>query len=381
MIIVDNKSKCCGCTACESICPYGAISMQADNIGFVYPQVDKVNCVDCGLCERVCAFNSIDISQSDRYPIAYAARHKDIEEVENSRSGAVFVALSDVILNEKGVVYGAALTERFVVVHRRATNMHERDALRGSKYVQSDLNGIFKQVREDLKEGITVLFSGTPCQVAGLKSYLNLLKIDMRNLLLVDVVCHGVPSPSYWQDYLSYIESKENSDIVKVNFRDKRKFGWSSHRESFQFSNGKTKSYNHNFYHDIMLRRSCGVCPYANIKRVSDITIGDFWGWENLGLSINNDNKGVNLVLINTNKGESLLNKVKDNDVECYPVGIDQSLQPNLLKPTNTHPLQGKFEADYIRRGFEYVGKKYTDLGWQWQWRRFKGTVKKILMK
>ena len=381
MVIVDNKSKCCGCTACESVCPYDAISMQPDNLGFVYPQVDKANCVECGLCKRVCAFNNIDISQSDKYPVAYAARHKDIEEVENSRSGAVFVALSDVILNDKGIVYGAALTERFVVAHRRTTNMHERDALRGSKYVQSDLNGIFKQVREDLKKGISVLFSGTPCQVAGLKSYLNLLKIDIRNLLLVDVVCHGVPSPKYWQDYLFYIENKENSDIVKVNFRDKRKFGWTSHRESFEFSNGKTKSYNHNFYHDIMLRRSCGVCPYANIKRVSDITIGDFWGWEKLGISINDDNKGLNLVLINTTKGESFFSKIKDEQLISYPTEVSQSLQPNLLRPTNIHPLQALFEDDYAKRGFEYVGKKYTDLGWRWKWYRVKMFVKSILRK
>ena len=130
-----------------------------------------------------------------------------------------------------------------------------------------------------------------------------------------------------------------------------------------------------------MLRRSCGICPYANIKRVSDITIGDFWGWEKLGLSINNDNKGLNLVLINTKKGKSFFTKIKDEQLISYPTEVSQSLQPNLLRPTNIHPLQASFEDDYNKRGFEYVGKKYTDLGWRWKWYKVKMFVKNILRK
>ena len=236
MIRITDKAKCCGCTACASICPHDAISMQPDALGFLYPVVDESKCTDCGLCEKVCAFHeNYDKSQNLPEPLAYAARHKDMREVETSRSGAAFIALSDWVLRLGGVVYGAGYADHFRVVHKRATSREERDEFKGSKYVQSDLNTVFRQVKKDLKDGLTVLFSGTPCQTSGLASYVG--KRLRENLYLVDIVCHGVPGPYLWRDYLAYLEKKQGSRICWVNFRDKQEYGWAAHRETFKFVN------------------------------------------------------------------------------------------------------------------------------------------------
>lgn len=240
MIRIVNKSQCCGCTACASICPHNAISMEPDVLGFLYPIVDEQKCTNCGLCEKVCAFNEhYDTSLNLSQPDAYAARHKNMQEVETSRSGAAFIAISDWILKKDGVIYGVGYTDHFRVVHKRATTREERDEFKGSKYVQSDLRGIFQQVKADLKSGRIVLFSGTPCQTSGLASYIgNKLR---ENLYLVDIVCHGVPGPFVWRDYIAYLEKKHGDRICWVNFRDKQKFGWKAHKESFKYVKGGVK--------------------------------------------------------------------------------------------------------------------------------------------
>ena len=220
MIDIKNPADCCGCTACASICAHDAITMKPDALGFLYPVVDKEKCVDCGLCEKVCAFNDhYDTSLNFDKPLAYAARHKDMNEVETSRSGAAFIAISDYILEQGGVVYGAGYTDHFRVVHKRATTKEERDEFKGSKYVQSDMTGVFRQVKKD--------------------SYVG--KRLRENLFLVDIVCHGVPSPYMWRDYIAYLEKKQGSPIVWVNFRDKQKYGWAAHHETFKFKNGGAK--------------------------------------------------------------------------------------------------------------------------------------------
>lgn len=240
MIQIKNPADCCGCTACVSICAHNAITMQPDAMGFLYPVVDKSKCTDCGLCEKVCSFNDdYDTSLNLLQPDAYAARHKDMNEVESSRSGAAFIAISDWILRQGGAVYGAGYTDHFRVVHKRATTKEERDEFKGSKYVQSDLTGIFRQVKKDLKNGMIVLFSGTPCQTSGLNSYVS--KKLRENLYLVDIVCHGVPGPYLWRDYLTYLEKKQGDKIYWVNFRDKQEFGWTAHHETFKFVKGGVK--------------------------------------------------------------------------------------------------------------------------------------------
>ena len=361
MIRINDPADCCGCTACASICNHDAITMEPDALGFLYPKVDESKCVECGLCEKVCAFNdNYDKSLNLPKPDAYAARHKDMDEVMKSRSGATFVAISDYILEQGGVVYGAGYKDHFRVAHKRATTKEERDEFRGSKYVQSDLTGVFRMVKQDLKNGHTVLFSGTPCQTSGLNSYVG--KKLRENLFLVDIVCHGVPSPFMWRDYIAYLEKKQGSPIVWVNFRDKQKYGWAAHHETFKFKNGGggKMSFTFLFYKHVMLRRSCQKCKYCNLKRPSDITLADFWGWKNTDQDINADDKGLSLVFLNTEKGKKLFEKVRERMI-TIPAELDNCMQPNLKHPTVFDSRRNKFEQDYKNKGFEYVFKKYGE--------------------
>lgn len=373
--MIQNKDKetCCGCTACESICPTGAISMKADPLGFLYPHIDINKCIECGLCERVCSFHS-HYSKEDNLPEPniYAVRHKSIEQIERSRSGAMFIALSDFILENGGIVYGAGYTDHFRVVHKRADNIELRNEFRGSKYVQSDLNTVFRQVKSDLCEGRWVLFSGTPCQTSGLKSFLSLSRTDCTNLYVVDIVCHGVPSPYFWRDYTTYIEGREGQSIVTVNFRDKQELGWTAHKESFVMKDGKKcieDSYTFLFYEHIMFRHSCGICPYCNFTRPSDITLADYWGWERVNKSFNADDKGVSLVLVNTPKGDKWFHQVQDR-IDYFTTNATACLQPNLSHPSKIHLFRGQFERDYKRKGIGYIIRHYTGKGWRFKFRK-----------
>lgn len=379
MIRLNNKSDCCACTACANICSHQAITMQPDGLGFLYPVVDSDKCVDCGLCENVCAFNDHYSKELNlKEPDVYAVRHKNIQEIEQSRSGAMFVAVSDWILDNGGIVYGVGYADHFRVVHKRASTKEERDEFRGSKYVQSDLNTTFVQVKNDLKKGLHVLFSGTPCQTSGLRSYLSLLRVDMNKLYVIDIVCHGVPSPYFWRDYLSYVECKQGMKAVAVNFRDKSKSGWASHKESFTFENGVVYTFAFTFYQHIMFRHSCGVCHFTNFQRPSDITIADFWGWERVDPIFNEDDKGVSLVLLNSEKGRRLFHQVK-GELDYIPTDMEHCIQPNLEHPTVIHPKRDAFERDYVKYGFVYVGKKYGDMGWRNRANRLLKTVENVL--
>lgn len=374
MIKINDKADCCGCTACASICPHDAIIMQADAMGFLYPVVDEVMCVDCHLCEKVCAFHDkYDISLNFLQPEVYGARHKDVHEIERSRSGAAFVAISDWILKQGGVVYGAGYKDHFRVAHKRAVSRKERDEFRGSKYVQSDLTGVFKAVKNDLKDGLIVMFSGTPCQTSGLNSFVGKMR---TNLYLVDIVCHGVPGPYLWRDFIAYIEKKQGDKVCWLNFRDKQEFGWTAHKETFKFVNGQGKMiFPLSFYKHIMFRHSCGKCPYTNTKRPSDITIGDFWGWEKTDQAFNVDDKGASLVFVNTEKGRNLFEVVQDK-MNIIPVKLEDCMQPNLCHPSDIHPKRMEFEKDYQHKGFVYVMKKYGEIGWRYNAGCF---LKKIL--
>ncbi len=382
MIQIKDKSDCCGCTACASICPKDAITMEPDTLGFKYPKVDLSKCIDCGLCEKVCAFNdSYDKSLNLKEPEIYAVRHKDMHEIETSRSGAAFIAISDFVLENGGIVYGVGYKEHFKVTHKRATTKWERNEFKGSKYVQSDLDGIFRQVKEDLKQGNTVLFSGTPCQTAGLNSYIG--KKLRENLVLVDIVCHGVPSPYIWRDYLAYVENKYKSKVVKVDFRDKSRIGWSGHIESFVFDNGnkiESKIYTDLFYQHIMLRPSCGYCHYTNFNRPSDFTIADYWGWERINPNFNKDDKGVSLVLINTRKGIDLFRNVLET-LDKIQTNLEICLQPNLKKPSILNPQWKKFVRDYKRKGFVYVMYKYREENRIYNLCKFLNRIKRKMIK
>ncbi len=388
MINITNKENCCGCTACATVCAKGAIKMKPDALGFLYPEVNKDLCNNCGLCEKVCAFHpNYDKSQNLEEPDVYAVRHKDMREIETSRSGAMFIAISDWILDQGGIVYGVGYVDHFRVAHKRATNKEERNEFKGSKYVQSDVNTTFSQVRKDLKDGLYVLFSGTPCQTSGLQSYLKTLRTDTTKLYIVDIVCHGVPSPFFWRDYLAFIEKKQGKKATEVNFRDKSKLGWSAHKESFKFGDTYTYTYTYTytFYQHIMFRRSCGVCHFTNLQHPSDITIADYWGWKKaVDPAFNADNKGVSLVLVNTKKAQGLFEAI-NGDLNYIKTDTKSCLQPNLQYPSHIHPKRDDFERDYVKYGLIYVCKKYGDMGWKWQVRYFargcKGVIKNVIRR
>jgi len=359
--ITDNKN-CCGCTACEAICPKDAITMEPDCMGFKYPKVNLNKCIDCHLCEKVCAFHSeYDVTANFDKPFAYGVRHLNIEQVKTSRSGAAFIALSDSVLRSGGIVYGVGFKPGFVVSHIKATTPKERDAMKGSKYVQSDLYGIFRQIKSELKEGQQVLFSGTPCQVAALKSYLG-VKL-LQNIYLIDIVCHGVPAPVVWDDYIKWLQDKWGTSIREVNFRDKR-FGWRVHRESYLTDKGLKfcNSFTRGFTRGLIIRPSCQVCPYANTKRPSDISLADFWGWEKNAPEWNTDDLGLSLVMVNTPKGKELLEQsLTDLDVREFP--IENCMQNQLRRPVCLNHRYEEFARIYETLGFVATMRRFNCIG------------------
>ena len=363
MRLNKNQYNCCGCTACENICPKQAISMQPDSLGFLYPKIDNDKCIDCGSCVRICKFTDGLGNESKDLPIVFAVRSKNVKELCKSQSGAAFFELAKVFIQLGGVVYGASLESDFTVKHIKVTTLEGLDRLRMSKYTQSQLSGILQQVKADLQNGRNVLFSGTPCQISGLNAFIP--EKNKMKLTTIDLVCHGVPSPFVWKKYIEYLEDKYGT-VKGCIFRDK-KFGWASHFETFSFSNGKTMStriFRDLFYDNLMLRYSCYECPFTNFNRVSDITIGDFWGWSKFSTQFN-DNLGVSLVLINSEKGKYLFNAVKPY-IQYIQSNANDCLQPQLQHPSQKNPHREQFEYDFEQKGFQYVARKYGAIGFNY---------------
>lgn len=358
MIKIEDKKDCCGCTACASICPHNAITMKPDVMGFLYPVVDETSCVECGLCEKVCQFHD-GYRRYDNYdtPEVFGCRHNDEQELSKSQSGAAAWAITQTFLQQPGVVYGVGYESVTHIVHKRATSLDECQEFRGSKYVQSDLRGVFRQVKDDLKAGHRVLFFGTACQVSGLKSYIPVQ--FQERLTVVDIVCHATPSPAFWKSYVEYMQSKYKSQVVKVDFRD-HVFGWHSHEESFYFANGKKVSshiFRALFYDHLIIRNSCMNCHFTNFKRVSDITLSDFWGWENHYQEWN-DNKGVSLFLVNSKKGEQLYQQCQTY-LSFIRSDMDKCVQPQLQHPAEEPADYHTVAPLFKEKGFKGVARKY----------------------
>lgn len=360
--VFDKKDECCGCTACKSICPTKAIEMISDEEGFLYPLINQNFCIDCGLCKKVCAFQKLN-DESNRFETSavYAAKHKDDVVRMSSTSGGAFTAISDYVFNQEGVVYGVAFDEEMNVIHQIANTKEEREKLKGSKYVQSDLKNTYVDIKKLLEDGIIVLFTGTPCQTAGLSSFL--AGINTERLILCDIVCHGTPSPLMWSNHIKNLQNREGSRVVNYYCRHKVK-GWHAHNEMVVFKNGKkeyksSRSQKHKllFYSHNILRPACHNCKYTNLIRPSDITLADFWGIEKTMLNFD-DNKGISLILVNTLKGKDVFNKVKENLI-YKKSNTKACLQPQLQYPSPKSERRIQFWNDYNSKGYEYIAKKY----------------------
>ncbi len=324
IVLFKNKKTCCGCGACASICPKEAISMKPDNQGFIYPVIDSDLCVSCGACKKVCAYQN---ESSLHKPVqAYAAVNKAKEQLEKSASGGIFAAAATFFLENNGVVFGSALDfeDGHPIAHLIGIeDIEQLKRIQGSKYVQSSVEQTYKQARRKLDVGKNVLFSGTPCQIAGLYGY---LRKDYSNLWTIDVICHGVPNLRFFDDYLHIERQKRGGIPIGYSFRDKKR-GWGmnarldlkcpSGGEKSIYIPARLTSYNTLFLDGDIYRENCYECPYAHKERVADLTIGDFWGIERehpelLKQEAFDERKGISCILANTAKGVELCNKLTD---------------------------------------------------------------------
>ena len=378
-----HKIDCCGCTACANICPQSAIKMESDSLGFLYPRVNSDKCTDCGICIKKCQFKTdYDISADHKTSIVFGVRNKDGNELLKSQSGAAFYTIAEYLMNAGYIIYGVGLDDVFRAVHKRVSKVEEIQNLRGSKYIQSDLGNSFELIKIDLQEGKRVLFSGTACQVAGLLSYIP--KKLYANLLTLDIVCHGVPAPAVWSSYLAWIEKKYNNKIQMPNFRNK-KYGWHSCRETFLMKNGielTRDSFRFFLMSDshFATRTSCSKCPFTNFQRVSDLTIGDFWGWEKHHTQYN-DNLGVSLLLLNTPKGQEVYKSILPF-IDSIPSDKEECLQPQLIKPVHIDlNLSATFKKDFEENNFDYILKKYANESWKYKLRSTLSSLKRKFLK
>lgn len=362
----SNKSECCGCTACANICPKNAITMKEDFEGFLYPVVDKEKCINCGLCKKTCPMinkNKREVEIEE----AYALRTKDKNVLKNSTSGGFFTPIAEYMINNGGIVYGVGFDENLKVCHKEARTIEQVQEFRGSKYVQSYLGNIFKKVEEQLKNNKNVLFSGTPCQIEGLK---NFLRKEYKNLITVDVICHGTPSPKLWNEYIKYQEEKYKSKIKEVYFRNKT-YGYHSGTMKLVFNNGK-KYYGSarvdymlkSFFKEISSRPSCYNCKFKTRNHVSDITIYDCWSIEKLNSNVKDDDLGYTNIIVNSESGKDIIDKIIDK-FEIYKVDIDNQIKcDGIMVEHSAIPNQNRDE--YYKRlekdGIEKNIKKYINI-------------------
>lgn len=370
MILFENKKDCCGCGACFNACPKNAVSMQEDDFGYIFPVIDSSLCVECGKCKQVCAFQNHAETNTPQEVFAAAAKNSDI--IMNSSSGGVFTALAGHIIENGGIVFGAAFGEDWNVRHIAVENKDQLRLLRGSKYTQSSTGTAFRQAQELLRKGKTVLYSGTPCQIAGLKGFLGK---EYDTLLTVDLVCHGVPNNRMLSDYIKLLEQKENGKIVKFTFRDKS-IGWGKNGSAvIESPNGKryrkklwesASSYPYYFAASLICRENCYSCRYACSNRPADITLGDYWGIEKahpqyLSDKLHDDSKGISVVIANTAKGSSYIRNISDA-VELKPSDFESASSGNerLRHGSECSPKRAEILELYKTGGWTAVDNRHS---------------------
>lgn len=354
--MICEKGKCTGCFACYNICPKGAIEMREDEFGFIYPKIIESKCINCGLCKKICpSINNVPKKEPLK---CYAMYSKEKNIRSKSTSGGVATQISKIFIENDGVVYGAVFEENCIVIHKRITTIKELDLLQGSKYVHSYIYDTYKQVKNDLTNDKKVLFIGTPCQIAGLKNY---LMKNYEKLYLIDIICHGVPSQKYLKEEVFRLSKSKKID--RVNFRKNNNYGFyiMKNRKCIYEAAKEKSPYADSFMIGISLRDNCQHCSYADKKRISDITIGDFWGLNKNSKLYQEKENGICTVICVTEKGQSLVNKIKDYfefEVREYSESVAGNTQ--LRCPINKYKEAQKFKKDYLKYGFNKAYKKNT---------------------
>ena len=361
-MIEEVGKKCCGCSACVNICPQNSIVMQENSEGFLYPVVRKDSCINCELCENVCPILHPQRIEKPSYHEAWGGTCKNEDILYNSSSGGLFTLLAQEILAQGGCVFGAAFSNDFEkVTHIMVTKPEDLGRLRGSKYLQSEMNTCYRQVKQELLSGRKVLFSGTPCQIAGLKGYLGKA---YDGLICVDVICHGTPSSKVWKTYLNHLERQLGGGVSSVSFRNKKQ-GW--HKFGLYLKNAD-KVYYRDLYKDpylrmflnnTCLREACYQCVMKKQGSVSDITLGDFWGVENVAPKLYN-NRGVSLVLLHSEKGREVLYKVRPM-LTGGQIDYDAAIKRNSAYRHSVRRPKGRdtFFDDFGNFNWEKMEKRY----------------------
>lgn len=363
---ICDRDSCTGCMACASVCSKNAIKAVEDSHGFTHPVVDSDRCINCGSCVKVCPTNTQP--KYKKTEEVYACWQLNKKKRFDATSGGVFMTIAEEFIASGGVVYGASFDENFVVRHTRIKSLENLKKVRGSKYVQSVTYGIFETVKSDLLTGTRVLFSGTPCQVAALKNYLGK---EYKELYTIDIVCHGVPSPKVFREYLSNIKDKYRQNIASINFRWKRP-SWSVFSMRICFTNGeeyRANKFKDPFLYfflagggDLTLRRSCFQCRFTSPERVGDITLGDFWGIRAEHFVQRGIEKGVGLVLVNSSKGSELFKEAQTQLYVERRDWYDANCSNRSFSSAWSKPLRfDEFWEFYNENGFEKSQKKFCD--------------------
>lgn len=370
MIEIKDKSTCCGCGACYNICTSNAIAMQEDSEGFLYPVINPKYCIKCGLCIKICPVMNFKNNFQNTDLKVYGAKNKNIEEQKKSSSGGLFSLFANYILEKNGIVFGSAFNDKWHVIHKFIDKKENLDDLRRSKYVQSDIGIAYKQTKKFLDENRWVLFSGTPCQIAGLKNY---LQKDYEKLYTMDFICHSVPSPKVWQMFLE--QNLDISKIEKINFREKE-IAWNKFYLKFYLKNNITRPYNlflikklsfllskmgfnllfskffymsffKAFIFSLISRPSCHNCSFKGANTQSDIKVADLWGIFDLAPDLY-DKNGVSMIIINSSKGNSLFEIIKNN-LYFQAVNAEKisKFNPCLIISTKPHPNRQEFFDSY----------------------------------
>lgn len=359
--LVGNK--CCGCHSCEYSCPHNAIEFFESQEGFCYPQIDDNKCIGCGICLKRCPISNVMVNKSKQ--IGYAAYINDKRVLRTSSSGGIFYALAKNIIDTGGVVFGCSFDGKNVR-HQVATMIHELSSLKGSKYVESDTAGVYPLVQRYLDNNQNVLFTGTPCQIAGLKLFLNK---DYENLFMVDIICHGVPSRKLFRLYIKWMEEKNKAKLLTYSFRNKEKNDWSlTYKAELKKNNGKNKTieaiasidpYYYAFLQGRTYRESCYQCPYSQSSRPGDITLGDFWGIEKILPEMDYVN-GVSAVIVNNEKGNYLFNSIKEK-LTYQNVALESIVNNNgnLRTPSKRPSERESIYTCLESRGFSIAAKCY----------------------